>query len=218
VKQETAGGLEIARDAVVPKAELVIPAENVLAQGELDKPAHEQVQAAVIVVVKPQRAGRPSGDLHPGRAGHVSKRPVAVVAVKNGPAVGGYKQVRVAVVVVVAHRRPHAERAAGHARPRGDVGKRAVPVVPVQGVPKRLSRLVEIARAAVDQVDVHPAVIVVVQKGATGTDRLGQVALLGPGVVMHPGDAAGGGGDFLKEGRRGPGQSTAPGQGKESSA
>ena len=61
----------------------------------------------------------------------------------------------------------HAElRAARDARLLGDVGERAVAVVLVERVLERRLRLVEVGRAAVDQEDVHPAVVVVVEERA----------------------------------------------------
>ncbi len=46
----------------------------------------------------------------------------------------------------------------------GHVGESAVAIVVVERVAQRLGRIVKIALATVDEVDVHPAVVVVVEK------------------------------------------------------
>jgi hypothetical protein len=96
----------------------------------------------------------------------------------------------VAVAVVVGRGGAHAEAAAGHAGPPGHVGEGAVPVVAVEGVAERARRREEVRRAAVDEVDVEPAVAVVVEDGDAGPDRLRQETLRRVRVVVHPSDAA----------------------------
>ena len=59
VKEGAGRGLEDARNAVEALAELVVAAENVVLQRELDEAAQEQIESAVVVVVEPDGAGRP---------------------------------------------------------------------------------------------------------------------------------------------------------------
>ena len=108
----------------------------------------------------------------------------------------------------------------GTPRLLGHVGEGAVAIVLVERVANRLRGLVEIARAAVHQVDVHPAVVVVIEEGAAGAHGLGQVVLGRCGVVVNPANAAGFRRDLLEErariGRRGrPQQGQAGGSGGE---
>ena len=58
--------------------------------------------------------------------------------------------------------------AAGHSRLLGHVGEGAVAVVAVERVAQGRPRREEVGPAAVHEVDVHPAVVVVVEEGAAG--------------------------------------------------
>ena len=58
------------------------------------------------------------------------------------------------------------------------------------GIAQRFARLEEIGRAAIDQVNIHPPVVVVIEKCAPGAKRFGQIVLGGHGVVVHPINAA----------------------------
>src|SRR5206468_2381850 len=105
-------------------------------------------------------------------------------------AVRGDKEIWPAIVVVIAHRDAHAEGAARHSRLLRDVGKSSITVVLVECIAQRFGRVVEIGRAAIDQIEIHPAVVVVVQKRDTGTERLREEVLLRYGVLVDPSDAA----------------------------
>src|SRR4029077_20763614 len=80
----------------------------------------------------------------------------------------------------------------------GDIGERAVTIVLVERVTERLRGFVEIRRAAVHQVQVHPSVVIVIQERATWTERFRQVALGRDGVFVDPGDAPRRRGDLFK--------------------
>src|SRR5262249_42320385 len=104
------------------------------------------------------------------------ERSVAVVAVEDLVAVVGDEQIGVAVVVVVAGADALAPAAAGDAGLRGDVGERAVAVVPIEmahwcGVVRRRQA------GAVDEKDVRPAVVVVVEDRDAAAGRLEDVLL-----------------------------------------
>ena len=96
-----------------------------------------------------------------------------------------------AVVIVVAHRHAHAKRgSSADASFLGDIGERAVAIVLVERVTQWLRGFVEIRRSAVDQVQVHPSVIIVIEERATGTERFRQISLGRHGVFVDPSDAA----------------------------
>ena len=99
-----------------------------------------------------------------------------IVLIENALAVRGNKQIRPAVVVVVADSYTHAEIGAAHARFLCYVGESSVPIVFVEGVANGLRRFPEIAGPAVDEKDVHPAVVVKIQKGTARAKRFGQIA------------------------------------------
>jgi len=75
----------------------------------------------------------------------------------------------------------------------------SVAIVAVERIAQGRIRGEKIALPAVHQVNVHPAVVVVVQKGATCAGCLGQEVIRGAAVVMAPGESAGGGWHFFKE-------------------
>src|ERR1019366_9455416 len=62
------------------------------------------------------------------------------------------------------------------------------------------SRRVEIGRTAVDQVNVHPTVVIVIQESAAGAEAFRQITLRRFGVLVHPRYAAGLGRYFLEDG------------------
>ena len=200
VIEEARRRLEDARDAVETLAELVVAAEHVVRQRELDEAAQHQVEPAVVVVVEPDGARRPAGRGDTGFVGDVGEGAVAVVLVERAAPVGGDQDVWVAVVVVVGNGAAHPElAAAGDAGLVGDVGEGAVAVVLVERVLQRRLRLVEVARAAVDHEDVDPAVVVVVEERDAGPHRFRQVPVRGHRVFVDPRDAARARWNFLEQ-------------------
>jgi hypothetical protein len=179
--------------------QLVVAAGDVLAAAVLHEAAHEEVQLAVVVVVEPDGAGAPARSGHACLLRDVRERPVTVVAIEGGPAIGGHVQVGEAVVVVIPDRGAHAERASRHPRLVRHLGERAVPVVLVEGVLQRPRRREEIGRTIAHEEEVHPPVVVVIQERATGSESLGEIALRRAGVVVDPGDAHGGRGKLLEQ-------------------
>jgi len=71
----------------------------------------------------------------------------------------------------------------------GYQGECSITVVAVESVAQRRLGIVKIAAAAVDEVDVHPAVVVVVEECATPACRLGQVVFSRSSINMFPCDA-----------------------------
>src|ERR1017187_988436 len=105
--EEAGGRSENARDAVIGLADLVITALELVRAGIVDEAAHKQIQAAIIVVVKPNRAGRPSGSGHASLSGYIGKSRIMVILVENAVAVCSHKDVWPAVVVVVSDCNSH---------------------------------------------------------------------------------------------------------------
>ena len=199
VVKEIGRAFEDARNTIIVHARPAVVAKEVVGFSVIDIAADEQVQAAVIIVVEPDGAGCPTRRFHTGAFGDIGKGAVTVVAVKNAVTVGGHEEIGPTVVVVVPDHHPHPERAACYTRRFGDIGKGAVAVVAVERIAQRLGRFVEIAGAAVDQVDVHPAVVVVIEKRTARAYRLGQVTLGRHGIFVHPGNPARGRRHFFKQ-------------------
>ena len=86
---------------------------------------------AVVIVIKPGRAGGPSRSAHVGLRGHVSERAAAIIAEENAVRILRDILVGQAVGVVVADGDSHAVRAAGDTCFGSDISERAVAIVPV---------------------------------------------------------------------------------------
>src|SRR5262249_1120728 len=157
---------------------------------EVDEAADEQIKTAVVVVIEPDGAGSPSRRGHAGFLGNVSESAVAVITVKNALAVLRDVEIGEAVPVVVADSSTLPVSACGDTGFLRHVCERAIAVVVVKRVAQRRIGRVKVARTAVDEVEVHPAVVVVIEKGAAGTRGLGKVLLRGLTGSVLPGDAA----------------------------
>jgi hypothetical protein len=199
VVKKAGSGTKDAGNAVVLLADLVIAALELVLAGVVHKAADEQIEFSIVVVVEPDGAGGPSGSGEAGFLRDVGEGPVMIVFVQRALAIGGDEDVGPAVIVVVADSHAHAEGRTTNAGFFGDVCKGPIAIVLVERVSHRLCRLPEIAGAAIHQEDVHPPVVVEVEKSTAGTQRLGQVVVLGHRVVMDPGHSARRGQDFSEE-------------------
>src|SRR5207247_11095365 len=119
----------------------------------------------MIVVIKPYGAGSPAGSGQAGLFRHIRKRPIAIVVIQNAAAVLRDVEIGPAVIIIVSYGGAHAVTAAGNTRFFRDVGKSAVAIVVVQRVTERRIWIVEITSYSVGQVQVHPDVVVVLDKG-----------------------------------------------------
>src|SRR5262249_21234237 len=151
-------------------------AMEVLVDGPFDVVADKQVQLSILVVIEPNGARGESGIVYAGPSGNVLKLAVALIAEQMIRTEAGYINVYEAVIVVVGDRttKPvHFDRKpclAGH------VGKSTVTVVVV----KRGIRLLALMIGPVhriDQQDVLPTIVVVVQERASGSNGFGQELL-----------------------------------------
>src|SRR5277367_5351274 len=176
--EEPAGqGIIEARNAVTGLV-VISDARKILRLVEVDELADEETEASVVIVVEPDCAGGPSGSCNAGLFGYVSEGSVAVVAVENTSPVLGHIQVREAVAIVVADCDALPVTAPCNACFFSYVGEGSVTVVAVERVAQRGSRIVEVTLAAVDEIDVHPSVIVVVEECAASSGRFREVFLI----------------------------------------
>src|SRR5258708_10465657 len=105
--------------------------------GEIDEAANEEVQFAVVVIVKPDRAGGPAGGSCSGLLGHIGEGAIAIVVVQDAAAVLRDVQIRKAVAIVISDGGAHAVAAASDAGLVGDVGEGSIAIVAVKGRPGR---------------------------------------------------------------------------------
>ena len=98
--------------------------------------------------------------------------------VQNAATVGGDEQVRISIVVIVAYRYTHAEGgASGDPGLLRHISERAVSIVLVERVAQRCRGFIEIRWTTVHQVQIHPAVVVIIEKCAPWSERLREIPL-----------------------------------------
>ncbi len=110
-------------------------------------------------------------------------------------------EIRPAVAIVVADCDTHAVSIPRHASLLRHVRECAVAVVAIECVTERSGRFIEIARSAIHKVDVHPAVVVIVEERAARAYGLRQVHFRRLTTHMNPGDTTGCGRNFFKRGK-----------------
>ena len=135
---------------------------------ELDVVADEKIEIAVAIVVDPGAAGAPA-DLFFVEAGFlrdVGECAVAVVVKQNVVAPEAAEEIVPAVVVVVADADAGLPAGAREAGFRGDVGEGSVAIIFVEMRGRLFAGFpIRVEARAVGQINVEPAVVVVVEKG-----------------------------------------------------
>src|SRR5882724_4543951 len=152
---------------------------------------NEQIQKPVIVVVEPDSAGSPAGCGDAGLGGHVGKGAISIVVIQNAVPVLCHIEVGKSVAIVVTDGNALAVSAGNNAGLFGDVREGAVAVISIQSIPQRRIGSVKIALAAVDQIDVHPPVVVVIQERTASPRSFGQIFLGGLAIDVNPRNTAG---------------------------
>ena len=202
VEQPARHGFVNPWDAVIALAGLAVAAEFVFGLVEIHEAADEQVKPTVVVVVEPDGARGPAGRGDTRFFSCVGKSSVAVIVVEDALTVLGQVNIREPVAVVVPDRHALAVAAACYPGRLRDIGERPVAVIPVKRVAERRLGVVEIAFSAVHEVDVEPAVVVVVEEGASGAGGLRQIHFRRAAVGVRPGNSAGGGWNDFKRRQR----------------
>ena len=156
----------------------------------IDEAADEQIEPAIIVVVEPDGAGSPSRCGDACFCCDIGKRTIPVVVIKDAVWILRKVDVRKAIAIVVADGNSHAIGIARYTGFLRDIGERAIAIIVVQRITQRLRRLIEIARSAVHQIDIHPAVVVVVEKGAAGAHGFRKMRQRRTSIDMRPADTA----------------------------
>ena len=174
IMKEPASGSAIRFGGAVRFVLTVEAAEHVVLRRPLHVVADKEIEQAIAVVVEPQR-GRAESFALPQSAGvgHIDERAFAGVAEQAVLSDAGDQNVREAVVVVIANRDAHAvhfdiETGAGR-----HVGECAIAIVVIE-VQRGAALLVARPVGAVDQQNVLPAIAIVVQERAPGTEGFGQ--------------------------------------------
>ena len=155
-----------------PLAETHVVGGGNLVRVQLDEIAYEKIEVAVPVIIEESAASAPT-DVLLGKArlmGNIGKGAIAVVMKENVMAPEATKQVVPSIIVEIAH--ADAGLPTGTPEPRlfSNIGKGAVTVVLVQVRDRFLSsRPMRIEAISIAEVDVEPAVMVVVEKGQSAS-------------------------------------------------
>src|SRR5205085_3220459 len=95
----------IAGMAVGSVSGAVFAAPDVVLGRPLDVIRDDQIQPAVLVIIKPSCTGRPPPSIgNTALRRNISERPVAVIVVEDGASITGHIQVGVAVIIEVRNR------------------------------------------------------------------------------------------------------------------
>src|SRR6185436_710563 len=90
---------EKTRHAIVTTAHSFIGAENVQRLFVHHKTRDKEIEFAIIVIIKPNSAGGPAGRRHSGFIGHIGERAIAVIVIKNIPAITGDVKINPTVAI-----------------------------------------------------------------------------------------------------------------------
>jgi len=151
----------------------------------LDVIANDEIQVAVSVVIHPGSAGAEFvRAFEPGLLRHVGECAVAIVVKQMVLPVGGDEQIVVAVVVVITDGHAHAIDLDGQPRFVRHVGERAIVIVVIE---LRRGMLADVTGPvhAVDQENVGPAVVIVIDEGHAGAHSFGEIFFAEGAVVVH---------------------------------
>src|ERR1051326_5511978 len=145
-----------------------------------------QVEIAIMVVITEGSTGGPAAVGDAGFLGYVSESSVAVVAIENVATEAGDVKIGPAVVVVVAHRAAHRELARSRdAGLVGHVGKRSIVIVMVECAARGLALERAFDAGGVSEVNVGPAIAVVINEQHAAAHALDDVLFLGRRLVME---------------------------------
>src|SRR5215475_7668133 len=131
---EKVAGLRLkqTRHAVVTPAQTLVGAKNIQRLFINHKTGNEEIELAVIVIIKPDGTGGPTRGGDTRFVGDVRECAVSVVAVQQIPSITRDVEIGPAIAVVITHRDPHAKSAAGHSGLVRYVGESAVVVVVIE--------------------------------------------------------------------------------------
>ena len=106
--------------------------------------------------------------------------------IKNVVAVLGNVQVGETISVIVANGDTLPIAAAGNPSLYRHLSESAIAIVVIKSISQGRVGIKEIAFAAVHEINIHPPVVVIVEKGTTGAGSLGEVMLMGLSADVPP--------------------------------
>ena len=147
---------------------------------------NKQIEQPVMIEVSPGRASGPATESDASFFGHIGERAVMMVVIKTVSAEIGDVDVRPPVVIVITYGYAEAPAFIGYACMIGGVGECAIVIIVKQHRSGRgFLSFLRGKRGAVEQVDVEPSVIVVIQQSDARTGSFKKGGLLWTsGAVM----------------------------------
>src|ERR1700736_6242326 len=151
----------------------------------------EEIEEAVAVEVAPGWSGGPAAESNTGFFGDIGEGAVVIIVIQAIFAEVGDVDVRPSIVVVVGDGNAEAPALVGDAGFRCDIGESTVMIVVEEsGVRRGLGAFHGSDSRAVEEVDVEPAIVVVIEKSDSGTGSVEYRGFfLGAGAVMKAGEA-----------------------------
>ena len=155
-----------------------VAAEGVVVDPRVHVVDHEEIDVVVTIDVDERAAraeDRSAGDT--SARGHVGEALTAVVVIEPVRSHARHVQIGPAIVVVVGGASAHAVPGVHDTRGCGDILERSVAAVSIQAIACRRVNLRIDERSSVDQEEVHPAVLVVVEEEPAAAHDLEQMTL-----------------------------------------
>ena len=146
---------------------------------DIDVIGNIQIKVAIVVVVAEGRAGSPAaGIAHASLRCDIGKRAVVIVAVENSAIEIGNVKIFPAVVVVVADGYAESPAAMCDSGFRRHVMERAIVIIAVKLAGMAFAGVNIFDGRSVDEVNIHPAIVVVIENGNPAAHRVHDVALV----------------------------------------
>src|ERR1700761_2845222 len=163
-----------------------------------------EIEQTVPVVVTPRRPSRPVTQCDSSLLRHIRKGSIVIIVKEAILTVIAYEDIRPAVIVVVGNTYAIAPTVIRHASLCSYIGKSAIVIIVKQRRMRRSFLAIEgIERRAVHEVNVKPAIVVIINQAHTRSVRFNDDPFLGNSHFVTPRCEAGFLGNVLKDDRAG---------------
>src|SRR5206468_5428180 len=146
---------------------------------------NNQSQHTRAILVTPACPGAPTAQANARFLRHIRKRPIVIVMVETVLAVVRHVDIWPAIVVVIAHSHAEAPALVRHAYLGRYIGESAIVIVAQQHSARGwFSPLQGSKCGAIEQIDVQPAIVVIIKEGHAGAGCLEDSCFLGSPRAM----------------------------------
>src|SRR5260370_5425970 len=141
-------------------------------------PRDKQIEASVAIVVAEGRTCGPAAQRDASLFRYISKCSIMIIAIEPILAVVRHVDVWPAIVVKISDSHAKSPALVGHAGAVGHIRERAIVIVVIQrGARRLLLSRQRVIRRAIDEINVGPAVVVIIENGYPRAGRLQNVFL-----------------------------------------